>query len=223
MWPGPRYSLIILRLYNNAVDDLVINTISQRCVVLEELYLQDSPAAPKARETEKLVWEVTKHALVLSTAVSTGPLRATACTQPHPCPPLPTSPAPGYCLLSPNSMSSCCGRCLTSGARAHCVQGGEDGKRLGVSTRGIYLLMNGRCQRLRRLQLASCELLGYDAVQHIVNAPPNVLRDLQLRACRICEVEPGMGGGGGWGGVFVRSRGAKGGGRGGWVRIVWAA
>lgn len=57
-YTGTRYSLIILRLYNNAVDDLVINTISQRCVVLEELYLQDSPAAPKARETEKLVWEV---------------------------------------------------------------------------------------------------------------------------------------------------------------------
>ena len=76
-----------------------------RCVALTELYIQDSPASPTARESETVVWA-----------------------------------------------------------------GGEDEKRLGVSTRGIYLLFNGVCKRLRRLQLVSCELLGYDAIQHMINA-----------------------------------------------------
>jgi hypothetical protein len=116
---GCGYHLRVLRLFNNAVDDLVINIVSQRCHVLEELYIQDSPSSPTARETEILVWE-----------------------------------------------------------------GGSEEKRLGVSTRGIYLLMNGVCRLLRRLQLVTCDLVGYDALVHLINAPPNALSDIQFRACK---------------------------------------
>ena len=63
--------------------------------------------------------------------------------------------------------------------------GGDEGKRVGVTTRGIYLLMNGKCRRLRRLQLVTCDLLGYDAVQHMINAPPSAITDLQLRGCKV--------------------------------------
>ena len=51
------YRLLTLRLYNNAVSDLVLSIIGLRCHQLRELYVQDAPLKPLERATEELVWE----------------------------------------------------------------------------------------------------------------------------------------------------------------------
>jgi hypothetical protein len=115
---GASYSLMVLRLFNNAVDDLVLSTVSQRCHLLEELYIQDAAVPPIARISEDVLWEEAEEA------------------------------------------------------------------NAGVTTRGIYLLMNGNCRRLRRLQLVDCNRLGYDAMRHVVNASPNPIREMTFKECR---------------------------------------